>query len=312
MKLTACITTFNRPDFLEESLESLCSQTDKRFSILILDNGSDRLVEKVIHKYRNQEIIIKYNRHKPISISKQRNLALDIVETDYLGFLDDDDIWKENKVEEFFNFLDYIDHLQVPLWYSGFKFFKQNNHKRSFSREIYDPNSDLKNLLLQRGDFTGSASNPIINVQLARDLNGYDNNIHTGEDYEFYLRLAKNHKFYFTPKTLTYIRQHQGSRLGGRLRDYVRTEIIIFRKFYGLYSDVDQILVRKIATKLIRLNKTNIARRLMNIRKINLSREYFLNLLVYLSSFLHKNLYLLTHNLFLKTTKKLRRIIQIF
>ena len=241
MKLTACITTFNRPDFLEESLESLCSQTDKRFSILILDNGSDRLVEKVIHKYRNQEIIIKYNRHKPISISKQRNLALDIVETDYLGFLDDDDIWKENKVEEFFNFLDYIDHLQVPLWYSGFKFFKQNNHKRSFSREIYDPNSDLKNLLLQRGDFTGSASNPIINVQLARDLNGYDNNIHTGEDYEFYLRLAKNHKFYFTPKTLTYIRQHQGSRLGGRLRDYVRTEIIIFRKFYGLYSDVDQI-----------------------------------------------------------------------
>ena len=86
MKLTACITTFNRPDFLEESLESLCSQTDKRFSILILDNGSDRLVEKVIHKYRNQEIIIKYNRHKPISISKQRNLALDIVETDYLGF----------------------------------------------------------------------------------------------------------------------------------------------------------------------------------------------------------------------------------
>ncbi len=312
MRLTACITTFNRPDFLEESLKSLCNQTDKRFSILILDNGSDRLVKKVIHKYRNQEIKIKYNKHMPISISKQRNLALDMVETDYLGFLDDDDIWKENKVEEFFNFLNYIDHIEIPLWYSGFKFFKQNNCKRSFSREIYDPNSDLKDLLLQRGDFTGSASNPIINVQLARNLNGYDNNIVTGEDYEFYLRLAKNHKFYFTPKTLTYIRQHQGSRLGGRLRDYVRTEIIIYRKFYGLYSDVDQILVRKIATKLIRLNKSNIARKLMKIRKITLNREYFLNLLVYLTSFLHKNLYLVTHNMFLKTTKKLRRIIQIF
>lgn len=308
MKLTACITTFNRPDFLEESLNSLCNQTSKEFSILILDNGSDNLVGKIIKKYKNQEININYKRHKPISISEQRNLALDLVETDYLGFLDDDDMWKNNKVEEFLKFLNNVDNKEIALWYGGFKFFSEVNEKRFFSKEIYDPKYDLRSLLLQRGDFTGSASNPIINVLLARNLDGYDNKILTGEDYEFYLRLAKNYKFHFSPNSLTYIRQHQGSRLGGRLRDYIRTEINIYRKYYGLYSDVDQILSRKIATKLIRINKLSIARKLINIKKINFNREYFLNLLVYLASYLSKELYLFTHNMFLKTTKKVRRI----
>ena len=312
MKLTACITTFNRPDFLEESLASLCNQTSKNFSILILDNGSDKLVEKIIQKYQNQEIKIKYYKHKPLPISEQRNLALNIVETDYLGFLDDDDIWKDNKVEEFFNFLNQINFQEIALWYSGFKFFTQNEYERSFSKEIYDPNSDLKSLLRQRGDFTGSASNPIINVNLARKLNGYDNKILTGEDYEFYLRLAKNYKFYFTAKPLTYIRQHLGSRLGDRLRDYIRTEINIYRKFYGLYPEVDQILVRKIATKLIRINKANIARKLIKIKKIKFNREYLINFLIYFASFLDKKVYLFIHNMFIKTTKRIIRLIKIF
>ena len=53
MKLTACITTFNRPDFLEESLGSLCNQTNDDFQILILDNGSDIRTENLILNYKN-------------------------------------------------------------------------------------------------------------------------------------------------------------------------------------------------------------------------------------------------------------------
>ena len=47
MKLTACITTFNRPKFFEESLRSLFNQTNNNFKILILDNGSDLETETI-------------------------------------------------------------------------------------------------------------------------------------------------------------------------------------------------------------------------------------------------------------------------
>ena len=38
MKLTACITTFNRPDFLEESLKSLIKQTNRNFNSTVINN----------------------------------------------------------------------------------------------------------------------------------------------------------------------------------------------------------------------------------------------------------------------------------
>lgn len=308
MKLTACITTFNRPEFLEESLRSLCNQTNKDFQILILDNESDPATERVVLNLKKNQKNLNYIRHKLMPISEQRNFALNIVETNYLGFLDDDDYWHKNKVQEFFNFLEENNQKDVALWYSGFRFFKEVDSDRIFSNKIRDPKSDLRSLLLQRGDFTGSASNPIINVKIAKEINGFDNNILTGEDYEFYLRLAKNNIFFFSNKPLTYIRQHQGSRLGGRLRDYIRTEINILRRFYGFYPEIDQILVRKIATKLIRINKPRISRKLLNLNKIYFNREYLINILIYIASFFDINIYFLLHNNFLKLAKKLRRV----
>tara|TARA_B100000242_G_scaffold223288_1_gene164063 strand:+ start:6872 stop:7795 length:924 start_codon:yes stop_codon:yes gene_type:complete len=307
MKLTACITTFNRPEFLRESLNSLCNQTNGDFEILILDNGSDIVTENIINNYKKYYKNILYKRHKPISISEQRNLALNLVNTKYLGFLDDDDYWHEKKVQEFFNFLEEINQKEIALWYSGFKFFKDNDSKRIFSNTITDAKSDLRSLLMQRGDFTGSASNPIINVKIAKEISGFDNKILTGEDYDFYLRLSKKNKFYFSYKSLTFIRQHQGSRLGGRLRDYIRTEINILRKFYGLYPEIDQILLRKIVTKLIRINKSKSARNLLNLKKIHFNREYLLNFLIYIASFLGINFYSFFHKTFLNWSKRLRR-----
>ena len=307
MKLTACITTFNRPDFLEESLKSLIKQTNRNFNILVLDNGSDSITKKIINNFQKDQNNIFYKRHKPIPISEQRNLALSLVQTKYLGFLDDDDIWHNSKVQEFFNFLKEINQKDIALWYSGFKFFKDVNGERIFSNKIIDTNSDLKSLLLQKGDFTGSASNPILNVKFAKQLNGFDNKIFTGEDYEFYLRLSKNNIFFFSDKSLTYIRQHTGSRLGGRLRDYIRTEIIIYRKFFGLYSEVDQILIRKIATKLIRINKPKIARKILNLRKFRFNNQYLINSAIYLLSFFGHNVYLFFHSNFIRFSKKLIR-----
>ncbi len=307
MQLTACITTFNRPEFLRESLGSLCNQTTNNFQILILDNGSDVKTENIILNYKKSNCNIIYKKHKPISISEQRNLALKIVKTKYLGFLDDDDFWDINKVQEFYSFLSEHKNQNIALWYSSFKFFSDFKKKRKFSRVISDPKSTLRDLLLQKGDFTGSASNPIINVELARSIEGYDNNILTGEDYDFYLRLSEKNKFYFTNKPLTLIRQHQGSRLGGRLRDYIRTEIIIYRKFNGLFNDIDQILLRKIATKLIRINKPKKARTIMNLKNLRFNQQYFINFIVYLLSYCEKKIYYFFHKNIIRILKMLRR-----
>ena len=96
--LTACITTFNRPELLKESIESLVNQTCKDFDILILNNGKDEETKNMIKFYMKTNTRLIAINHEPISISKQRNLALKKVKTKYIGFLDDDDLWAPSKV----------------------------------------------------------------------------------------------------------------------------------------------------------------------------------------------------------------------
>ena len=74
---------------------------------------------------------IIYKKHSPISISRQRNLALEIVKTKFLGFLDDDDYWDRNKVNEFYSYLNKNNNFEIALWYSSFRFFFENRGKRN-------------------------------------------------------------------------------------------------------------------------------------------------------------------------------------
>lgn len=305
--LTACITTFNRPELLQESIESLVNQTYKDFDILILNNGNDEETKNMIKFYMKKNTRLIAINHEPISISKQRNLALKKVKTKYIGFLDDDDLWAPNKVEEFYKQFSFFQN-NLAFFYSGFCFFKQiNKSRRLFYKKIYDPKSNLKELLIQRGDFTGSASNPIINVRNAIDIGMYDERIQTGEDWEFYLRLAEKYKFHSIKDNLVYVREHYGSRLGGRLRDYINTDIIIYRRFCNKSKLINQILVRKIASKLVRINKSKIARTLLKSTFNSFSRELFTNFVLYLLSYLRPSFYLIIHANIIRVYKKIVR-----
>ena len=312
MEVTACITTYNRPDYLHESLESLYNQSSNKFEILILDNDSTNETKNVVNKFIDLTPKLRYIKHKEMPIPEQRNLALSEVNTNFIGFLDDDDLWSPKKIETFLNDLHNRQPLEIALWYSGFKFFSsKRNNRRHFSDKLFDKNSDLRSLLLQRGDFCASASNPIVNVEKAKSLGGYKNSILTGEDFEFYLRLAREYQFTSNKEALTFVRNHRGSRLGGRLRDYIRTDIDVYRSFNGIDIDIDEILTRKIATKLIRINKNKTARKIIKISIKHWNRESFINTGILVLSFFNKEIYSWLHFKTLIVLKKIRRLITI-
>ena len=62
--LTACDITFKRPKLLQESIESLITQTSKDFDILILNNGNDEDTKNVINFYKKRNTI---NCYKPMN-----------------------------------------------------------------------------------------------------------------------------------------------------------------------------------------------------------------------------------------------------
>ena len=90
--VTVVIPTANRGAFLEESLNSVLAQSTLPRHILIIDNGSDRCF-----KNRILPDVVKIIRTAPnIGASRARNIGLKKTKTEFVAFLDDDDIWDKD------------------------------------------------------------------------------------------------------------------------------------------------------------------------------------------------------------------------
>ena len=78
--LTIALTTYNRPNFLSESIESILNQTFKDFDLIILDNGSDKETRSVINLYQDSRI--KYERNDTNDLEFV-NRAFDYTQNDF-------------------------------------------------------------------------------------------------------------------------------------------------------------------------------------------------------------------------------------
>lgn len=98
VKITVLTPTFNRAYILTELFNSLCRQSDQRFSWLIVDDGSSDNTKEVVDSFEgNFEIqyIYKENGGKHTAI----NAGMKWIHTEYTFIVDSDDYLKDNAIE---------------------------------------------------------------------------------------------------------------------------------------------------------------------------------------------------------------------
>jgi len=98
--LSVIIPSFNRFEFLLNAIESVQSQTYKNFEIIVVNDNSkdERYYKKSFTK--NVNIIHLENENKEQKgPGNVRNIGIESAKGDFVAFLDDDDIWMEDKLE---------------------------------------------------------------------------------------------------------------------------------------------------------------------------------------------------------------------
>lgn len=100
--VSVVIPTYNRYFYLLNAIESVINQTFKNIEIIVVNDGSTQEEYyknkfpdgvKVINLSKNQKAINGF------SSDAIRNFGIEKVTTKYVAFLDDDDVWMENKLE---------------------------------------------------------------------------------------------------------------------------------------------------------------------------------------------------------------------
>ena len=105
--LTVIIPYYKKINFFKKTILSLENQTYKSFKVLIIydDNNKDDLkkIKKIIKNKKKYQIIVN---KKNIGAGESRNKAIRLIKTDYIAFLDADDLWHKDKVRYQIDFME--------------------------------------------------------------------------------------------------------------------------------------------------------------------------------------------------------------
>lgn len=224
MLITIIIPYYRKSLYLENTLNSVFNQTHQNFEVVIIfdDNNKhefDRF-QNIISKYDKNKIVL-INNKKNFGVSYSRNKALRMSKSEFIAFLDADDIWNKEKLTKQLTFMQ---EKNLDFSYTGFikkidgiekktKFFDKINYQR-----------------LLQSCYVG-LSTVMITKKLANKIKFPD--IKTKEDYIVWLDLLKTRDYiYGLSENLTIWNATKNSLSSSIFKNLLDT-FRVFNKFQG-------------------------------------------------------------------------------
>ena len=96
--VSVIVTTYNSQDTIEETLKSICSQSYKKFEIILVDDCSFDKTINVVNKIccdSTLRIYVNTNNRGP---GFSRNRGLGLSRGEFIAFCDGDDVWRQDKL----------------------------------------------------------------------------------------------------------------------------------------------------------------------------------------------------------------------
>ncbi|MBR9647298.1 glycosyltransferase family 2 protein [Clostridium tyrobutyricum] len=93
------VPIYNVERYINKCIDSILSQTFKKFELILVDDGSPDSCGEMCDKYAKLDYRIKVIHKKNGGLSSARNAGIDIAQGKYIGFIDSDD-WIKNDMYE--------------------------------------------------------------------------------------------------------------------------------------------------------------------------------------------------------------------
>jgi glycosyltransferase involved in cell wall biosynthesis len=205
-KVTIIITVYNGSKYIDYSIKSVINQIYKNWELIIVNDCSTDKTREIIEKYKSNKIKI-INLKKNLGAYKAINIATKYIHGEYTAFLDSDDLFHPKKIFDQVKFLENNNDVAlVATWYKILNdkgiFFK--NVKITESRFEFNRIFPCLNILCN--------SSVMLRSELFKQLKFYDKKIIYAYDYNFFLKIFREYKFYIINKFYTYYRVHNNQR----------------------------------------------------------------------------------------------------
>jgi glycosyltransferase involved in cell wall biosynthesis len=220
--VSVIIPVYNGERYLEQTIQSVITQTENRWEIIIVNDGSTDASQKILDA---QQAVLKERCHIITSqnkgVSCARNTAVRFSTGKYIAFLDQDDLWHSEKLDKQIQVLS--DNTSIDLIYSNESVI--NDKGDLIKNSVLNLNRQHRGRVFHNLLFDNFI--PISSVMMRKDLfeqiGGFNEDYYLAEDFDFLLKVAEKGRFDFIDEPLLHYREHQQSGTAYKI-DRIMTE----------------------------------------------------------------------------------------
>jgi glycosyltransferase involved in cell wall biosynthesis len=203
-KVTVVIPVYNREKYLGIAVDSILSQTFSDFELLVIDDGSNDGSIAVVRSYGDPRIRLVCNDTN-LGVSPTRNRGIQVARGEYLAFLDSDDWSFPERLAKQTAFLDsHPDYAAVGSWIEWMS--EEGSPSGRIKRKPTSPEEIAAWRLFQQGIENSASMARTAVLRAYRHREEFD----VSEDFDFWSRIAANHKLATIPEVLVRRRMHAG------------------------------------------------------------------------------------------------------
>jgi glycosyltransferase involved in cell wall biosynthesis len=179
--VSVVIPTYKRPEKLERAVKSVQEQTYDNIEIIVVNDDPETDIESEVSV--TGENVRFFNHEENRNGAAARNTGIEHAEGDYIAFLDDDDRWKEEKLER------QIGQLEEREGYGASYTMSEINYPDKKFVPEYAPEGDIRKEVLLM-EVTGSfGSSLVVERDIVEEVDGFDEEFERRQDWEFLLRV---------------------------------------------------------------------------------------------------------------------------
>lgn len=179
------IPLYNKECSIENTILSVLKQSYQNFEIIIINDGSTDNSAQVVSRVKDKRIRLIHQQNQGVSAA--RNKGVREAKYEWVAFLDGDDFWESNHLEEIVKMMKIIPNEKVYV-----TSFKYSNNRKMYKHiredNVFKINNYFKEAIRENLICT-------IIIALHKDcfnsVGFFNENLNRGEDLDLWIRLVK-------------------------------------------------------------------------------------------------------------------------
>jgi len=221
--VSLCIPTYNRKDYLKQTLDSVFVQTYKDYEVIILDDGSTDGTEDMV---KASGYDVRYHWHKNQGEAATCNKLIELSQGKYISFVHSDDLLFPDSIERMVNAM--LSELEDVVVYGNYvRIDEYGNEQGQNKKKLYSG-------YITRHVFENNiihACGSMFPKEALQKIGGFDTNLKVCYDYKLELKLSLKYRFIGLEKP-TFMRRRHSTNISKNSYINRKTELDVLVDFY--------------------------------------------------------------------------------